>query len=368
MDRPIYTNDHPVSNTSIREKPTSSHFIQSTTMKHTLSKHTLFEYLAGRATPLEKQQTDAWLKDESNTEQFYQWLFEWERQSPQYQTNIDQGYTRLTDKIEEQGITSETASESPVETQRIFRRDWLLAASVVFIFCIAGWLLRKPILYKNYKTDYGQTSAFVLEDGSHVTLNANSSLLVPRFEFNTGQREVFLSGEAQFSVRHTSDHQRFIVKTSDTFQVEVLGTEFTVFARSRGTKVALSQGKIRLDYTEGLEKRNLMMKPSELVTVNQEGNLTVESTDTPELHAAWKEQRFIFNNTSVLEICALIEENFGIVVKIEDPEIATRTITGNFKAQTAEDLISVLTEVLNLHIRKDKKTLLLLNPTLNPKS
>lgn len=337
-------------------------------MKHTLSKHILFEYLAGRATPLEKQQTEAWLKDEANSEQFYQWLFEWERMSPQYHPNTDQGFARLTDIIEEQGITGKTDSKSPTETRRIFRSDWLLAASVVFILCIAGWLLRKPILYRNYETEYGQTSAFILDDGSHVTLNANSSLLVPRFGFRTGQREVFLSGEAQFSVRHTSDHQRFIVKTSDTFQVEVLGTEFTVFARSRGTKVALSQGKIRLDYTEGLEKRNLMMKPGELVTVNQEGALTLESTETPELLAAWKEQRFVFNNTSVLEICALIEENFGTVVKIEDPEIATRTITGNFKAQTAEDLINVLTEVLNLQIRKDKKSLLLLNPILNPKS
>lgn len=365
MDRIFFTSDYLVNSISRDPFPNNS---QSTAMKHILSKTILFDYLAGRATPLEKQITEEWLSKESNTEQFHQWLYEWERQSPQYHPDADTAFSQLVHRIDAHSREDTAGPDLPIMRQRIGSRGWLVAATIVLVLSVGGWLLRKPILYKNYETEYGETSAFVLRDGSHVTLNANSSLLVPRFGFQAGEREVFLSGEAQFSVRHTSDHQRFIVKTSDTFQVEVLGTEFTVFARSRGTKVALSQGKIRLDYTEGSQKRQLMMKPGELVTVNKEGSLTLETTDTPEQHAAWKEQRFVFNNTSVQEICALIEENFGVVIRIEDPQIASRTITGNFKAQTAEDLLTVLTEVLNLQVKKDKKSLLLLNPTLNPKS
>ncbi len=172
-----------------------------------------------------------------------------------------------------------------------------------------------PIL----QTEYGQTSSFVLRDGSRVTLNANSTLWVPRLGFDTGTREVQLEGEAEFSVRHTLDNRRFVVKTSDIFQVEVLGTEFTVYARPRGTKVALTQGKIRLDYTQGTDKKQLMMKPGERATMDQKGDLTVEASENPEAESAWKEQRFVFNNTSVQEICNLLQESFGLVVRTERP-------------------------------------------------
>jgi transmembrane sensor len=337
------------------------------TMEHTITKHILFEYLNGRATPLEKQATEEWLKNSSHTEQFHRWLLEWEIQSPQYLADTDAAYTRLVARLEDQHMPEEEALDFLPERRIVIIR-WLRAAAVLFALCLGGWLARKPILYKTYETDYAQTSAFMLSDGSHVVLNANSALLVPRFGFNTGTRQVQLKGEAEFSVRHTRDNRRFVVKTSDTFQVEVLGTEFTVFARSRGTKVALSQGKIRLDYTQGTKKKQLMMKPGEFATLSEEGSLTVRLSESPDELAAWKEQRFVFNNTSVEEICTLLEDNFGVVVRTSDPEIAARTITGNFKAQTAEDLLEVLIEVLNLEVRKEKKILLLLNPNLTPKS
>ncbi len=111
-----------------------------------------------------------------------------------------------------------------------------------------GWFSRDSILYKTFETGYGKTTQIYLEDGSSVALNANSRLKIPRFGFYGDVRNVILDGEAEFSVSHTIDHKRFVVKTSDTFQVEVLGTQFSVFARPRGTKVALSHGKIRIDY------------------------------------------------------------------------------------------------------------------------
>lgn len=337
-------------------------------MEQNSIKNILFEYLAGRATPLEKQATEEWLKKTDNTEQFHQWLLEWEMKSPQYVPDTDGAFAALIDRLDEQNQAEHTEPSQSGTLSRFFSGKWLVAASLLLMLSLGAWLFRKPLLYRSYDTEYGQTSSFVLSDGSRVTLNANSTLWVPRLWFDTGTREVQLEGEAEFSVKHLHDNRRFVVKTSDTFQVEVLGTEFTVFARPRGTKVALTQGKIRLDYTQGTDKKQLMMKPGERVTMDQKGDLTLEADENPDAESAWKEQRFVFNNTSVQEICALLEENFGLIVRTNDPEIAARTITGNFKAQTAEDLLEVIKEVLNLEIRKEKKTLLLLNPNLNPKS
>jgi transmembrane sensor len=336
-------------------------------MEQTLSKHIVFEYLAGRTTPLENNAVEEWLKNPEHAGQFYQWLLEWETQSPQYVPDTDAAFQKLLLRLEEAAPGTDFSAEEGSGRRR-WLRTWLSAAAILFLVTLGGWLLRKPILYRTYQTEYGQTSSFVLPDGSRVTLNANSTLHVPRFSFEKGLREVQLVGEAEFSVKHTQDHRRFVVKTVNQFQVEVLGTEFTVYARPRGSRVALTNGKIRLDYTQGATQKQLLMNPGELATMNPNGDLTVESKGHPDVESAWKEHRFVFDNTSLAEICVILEENFGLSVRTNDPEIAARTITGNFKAQTAEDLLDVLKEVLNLEIRKEKKTLLLLNPSLNPKS
>jgi transmembrane sensor len=323
-------------------------------MEHSINKPMLFRYLASRATPLERQAVEEWLKKADDTETFHQWLLEWEMQSPQYLPDSENAYRVLLARIDSQDSNIPEAEKSAPKRRRLSWLNWRIAATVTVLFAFGAWLLRKPILYKTYETEYGQTSSFVLSDGSRVTLNANSSLRVPRFGFADELRQVDLSGEAEFSVRHMPTHQRFVVKTSDHFQVEVLGTEFTVFARSRGTRVALSEGKIRLDYGKTAQRKKLLMKPGELVSMSPEGALTLRHTDKPQLEAAWKEQRFVFDNTSVGEICVLLEESFGLIVRPGSPEIASRTITGNFKAGTADDLLTVVGEVLNLQINKHK--------------
>lgn len=323
-------------------------------MEQSINKPMLFRYLANRATPLERQAVEEWLKKGGDTETFHQWLLEWEMQSPQYLADSETAYLTLLERIDSQQQGTPQTEKAPPERRRSAWLNWRIAAAVTGALTLGTWLLRETLLYKTYDTEYGQTSSFVLADGSRVTLNANSSLKVPRFGFDSKVREVNLKGEAEFSVRHTPTHQRFVVRTSDQFQVEVLGTEFTVFARPRGTRVALSEGKIRLDYGKIAHRKNLLMNPGELVSMTPEGDLTLSHTDKPQLEAAWKEQRFVFNNTSVGEICALLKESFGLTVRPGNAEIAARTITGNFKAGTADDLLTVIGEVLDLQISKHK--------------
>jgi ferric-dicitrate binding protein FerR (iron transport regulator) len=47
--------------------------------------------------------------------------------------------------------------------------------------------------------------------------------------------------------------------------VVVLGTEFSVFSRDRGAKVMLNKGKVRLEYQENQVKKEITMRPGELV-------------------------------------------------------------------------------------------------------
>ncbi|WP_353721781.1 FecR domain-containing protein [Dyadobacter sp. 676] len=337
-------------------------------MEKTISKYTLFEYLAGRANPLERQLVEDWIVRKQNLETFHQWLLEYETKSPQFVPDQDAALTNLLHRLDsgmeeviEEGKTEEVEEERlPSWFGRRSNRFWLVAASVtVLVSC--GWWFRDPILYKSYQTAYGQTTDVYLEDGSRVALNSNSRLKVPRLGFWGDVREVSLGGEAEFSVSHTIDHKRFVVKTSDEFRVEVLGTTFSVFARPRGTKVALKSGSVRIDYSQNNQRKEVMMEPGDLAFLDREGAVQLEKKQDIKAFAPWTEQRYVFNGTPVGEILAMIEENFGQKVSLSDSSIAQRSITGNFKTRNAEELLKTISEVLDLRVEQSGATILLTN-------
>jgi len=211
-------------------------------------------------------------------------------------------------------------------------------------------------MYQSYATDFGEIRKIHLPDGSDVTLNANSELFVPRWGFGTKTREVLLEGEAEFSVQHTLDHQKFIVNTPDKHQITVLGTEFVVYARQRGTKVVLNKGKVILS---SANKREIItMKPGDMVNISKKGELKLQVLNKEKLSTqlSWKDHRFVFDNTPLKEIGSLIKENFGVEIKIQTPELANRTITGAFKAESAEELVNVLAEMLSFNVVKEENS------------
>lgn len=342
--------------------------VNRTKMEKTISKYTLFEYLSGRANPLERQLVEEWIVRKENAETFHRWLLEYETQSPQFVPDQDIALEnlllRLNSAMEPEGEwRKEEGEDEGAAISWIGRRSnrfWMAAASVTLLVS-CGWWFREPIQYKSYQTAYGQTTDVYLEDGSRVALNSNSKLKVPRLGFWGDVREVELEGEAEFSVSHTIDHKRFVVKTSEKFQVEVLGTTFSVFARPRGTKVALKSGSVRIDYSQNDERREVMMEPGDLAFLDQEGAVQLERKQDVKTFAPWTEQRYVFNGTPVKEILAMIEENFGQKVTLSDSNIAQRSITGNFKTKNAEELLKTISEVLDLRVEQNGATILLTN-------
>lgn len=321
-------------------------------MKTSISKYTLFEYLSGRSNPLEKQLVMDWISEPENSEMFYDWLLEYESQSPQFVPDQERAMESLLEKVhsDEQTETDDLKISgllSDNKGKHTIQRFLLVAASLLLIVS-AGWWLLDPILYKTYRTGFGQTTEIYLEDGSKVALNANSSLKIPRFGFNGDTREVYLSGEGEFMVSHTLDHKRFVVKTSEAFQVEVLGTQFSVFARPRGTKVALTSGSVRIDYDGDHRRKEVMMEPGDLATLDRAGEVKLAKNQDTNTFASWKEQRYVFDATSVIDIASMVEENFGIKVHIADQETGLRTITGNFKTKNADELLKTVVEALDL--------------------
>lgn len=324
-------------------------------MKEGISKELVFNYFSGRATVFEKELIDQWASDAQGKELLFVWLQEWENNNLQYQADVEKGLSKHWIRMSAQEDRPLYEDNQPAfnDSPVLWRRNSIwFAAAVVLIMLSGGWLFRDNIRYKTFSTGFTETKRLVLTDGSKVAINANSSLRVPRFGFGQKTREVYLSGEADFSISHTKDHKRFIVHATDNLDIEVLGTEFNVYARPRGTKVVLNKGKVQLNYRHGTSVRQLTMAPGDLVTMDQNGFKSVKKMDNPQNFSAWKAHRFIFENESLLEICHLFEDNFGVKVQIPDSTLARQTISGSFTALNAEELLEILTDDSGLSYQK----------------
>lgn len=322
-------------------------------MNKSVNKNILFENFAGRATPLQKKLIEAWIQEENNIELYYQWLDEWENQFIQLLPDVEPALEKSLLKIDQSADFISIIQQRPTANYFQKNRSWFVAAALLILcFSISILIGKDNILYQNYKTAFGEIRKIELSDGSQVTLNANSSLKVRRFGFDHSIREVFLRGEANFSVKHTNDHKKFIVKTDKNFEIEVLGTEFNVYARQKAAKVVLNKGKIQLNYIDGRLAKKITMKPGDLVIIDQKGHANLKAVSQPQIFSAWKEQRFVFEATSLVEVANMIQENFDVHIEFRDEILAKRTISGTFHAKNADELLQVIAELLDINYNR----------------
>ncbi|QHT67383.1 DUF4974 domain-containing protein [Rhodocytophaga rosea] len=323
-------------------------------MEQKFSKNTLFNFFSGNASPMQKKAIEEWLEEDSNREWFFEWLKEWENEHPQFLADTDLAYERFKVNLKTGSRKKEVRLLHTPPQRNI--KAWMVAASVLLLLTCSAWFLKDAILYKTYTTAFGEIKSITLEDNSQVALNANSSLRVPRFSFGYGDREVYLKGEAEFSITHTPTHQKFIVTTPNQLSVEVLGTKFIVYSRPRGSKVILQTGKVRVS---NASNESLTIAPGDMVSLDQKGALQKQLVQGVEKYAAWKDKRFIFDRTSLKEITYLIEENFGVKVSIPDTALANRSISGTFQANNVEEMLEMLSDVSGLQVTEQDKVYIL---------
>ncbi|MBC8154097.1 MAG: FecR domain-containing protein [Bacteroidetes bacterium] len=309
-------------------------------------------FFSGQATPYQKRLLADWLREEQHYEAYYQALHEWEKANPQVFPDIATEWQELMPRLNDPLPRPNHDIIQALPATRFAFRGWLAAASVALLMGL-GWWQQERLLYRTYSTAYGETRRVDLPDGSRVTLNANSSLRFPRFLSLLPRREARLSGEAEFSVVHTVDNRPFVVLTPDQLEVRVLGTEFIVYSRERGSQVVLNRGRVTLRSLKSLRKP-LAIHPGDVVTVDLRGNIQVQEKQPVANYAAWKKQRFVFDRTPLRDIARQIQERFGVTVHIPDVTLADRQISGNYPAQTADEVLSMLTQLLN--VRADKQT------------
>lgn len=142
--------------------------------------------------------------------------------------------------------------------------------------------------YNTIEAPAGGQWQVVLPDGTHVWLNALSSITFPT-AFIGPERKVKIDGEVYFEVVHNKALPFRVQSAGQT--VEVLGTKFNIMAYHDETqaKTTLLEGAVKIS----ADKEEKILKPGEQAMV-MNGGVKIETGVDLENVIAWKNGDFIF--------------------------------------------------------------------------
>jgi ferric-dicitrate binding protein FerR (iron transport regulator) len=331
-------------------------------MKETVTGRILNAYFENRATPHERLLIKQWLKEEGNEEIFYQRLAAWEASHLQFVPDEQRARAKFKQTLSKP-LQHTPALRTPWPQGQLPNRRRMtylsVAASLAIFLCLSFYLSRDYFLYDTYSTDYGMTKNVLLPDGSEVTLNANSTLKVSKNMVEQEVREVWLDGEAFFSITKRPNNVRFAVHT-DNLDVEVLGTKFNVNNRRGKTEVILSEGSVRLtSELKASDKSTLYMKPGDYVSLSRADSTFLRRVVVPEKFTAWQSNKLVFDETPLRIVAQKIEDYYGVKVEIADTVIAGRLVTGTLPNNDLGIVLRSLNTSHNLNIKREDNRILI---------
>ena len=272
---------------------------------------------------------------------------------------IDAGWERLTSKL----VRSASSKTKIIPVKWYKRKEFrqLAAVWVAFLLVSAvGFYFYKKTSTLEYQTGYGETATIVLPDKSTVVLNSNSRLHLNNNWSSLRPREVWLDGEAFFSVvkKAGKGNARFLVHTG-SLDVKVLGTKFNVNSRKARTQVVLNSGKVELSTRQRNNTEQTVMQPGELAELSPDKKEFVKKKVNPLLYSSWIHKKLLFNDTSMSEIVKMLEDNYGFQVQLTDPELKSRKLTGEIYVDDIDTLLKALSKSFKLQISQKGNKLLI---------
>ena len=182
----------------------------------------------------------------------------------------------------------------------------------------------------------GQRVSITLSDGTIVALNPSSKLKVPNV-FESDERTVELLGEGFFKVAH-NEKAPFTVKT-ENYNVQVLGTEFNVFAypNSGIFETDLVRGRVYVYERDHIDA-GIRLAQNEKARVVA-GKLTKVRSDFAQKHLLDK-GIYEFSGISLGILLKRLELWYGVTIQVDDPKICEQKYTG--KLRQSDDVSVIL--------------------------
>lgn len=316
-------------------------------MNEDIFENLVVRFLDGKATPHEKEILSTWLRREpAAKETFYFLLAKREKENPQYLPDVQSKLVAYQAFME--GGSRPDRRQRPLlhENSRSLQFRLWLAASFVLLISACLYSAKDQLLYDHYHSGSGSIRVISLQDGTKITLNANSTVRVLRGLFSGDDREVWIDGEGFFEVQRNPDRARFVVHTTN-FDVVVLGTKFNVNNRRGKSEVVLAEGKIELVKNE---HPPLVMTPGDKVRVSPGDETFEQSVLQDHRYEAWRNSMLVFENTPLSEVTQIILDHYSVKLVINDSTLANRLFTGTLPNNDLDVILLALSTAYNVDV------------------
>ena len=198
-------------------------------------------------------------------------------------------------------------------------------------------------------TNRSESKFILLEDSSRIWLNASSSLEFPD-QFDAAKREVFLSGEAYFDIKH-ADKIPFIIHTGNV-STTVLGTAFNIkaYPGQKNITISVSRGKVKITRKDGWE--TMLIKGQQL-KLNKEQEEATEKNIPAEKIAAWQEGNIVFDDETMEDIISDMERIYNVTISISHQTLDGVKISTSFKREIGvEQALQVLCKLTDTELKQ----------------
>lgn len=324
-----------------------------------MNEELLKKFLNDQCSQEEIKKIKSWANSPNNKSQLFSLLEEkWKGLNVQTERDFvyENLFRKITDRISEKESTKSLKAIPAIQTS--FRRytgyfyySKVAATVAIFIIVSVFFVLNfnsfqqnsfsSAIAYVTKSTSIGQKLTFRLPDGTAIILNAASSIKYPE-HFSEGKREVFLSGEAFFNV--VKDTASPFMVHSDNITTTALGTSFNIKATDNEVEVALTTGKVSVEYQDVKSRPNekIYLYPGEMAIYKPKlKNIRKENFNVAEI-TAWKEGSIHFNHVPLNEIMKRLGQRYGVTISLDNKISGDKKLTGEFNNENLESILQGL--------------------------
>jgi transmembrane sensor len=305
-------------------------------MDHQRVQELIEKLLSGTATAAEKKELDAWYRNENERDVI------WEIESPGEEEAMEkQGVQRLKAYI-----------KSTRQRQHTFYlRSFLAVAAAIAGICFVWgfYLLNKradhvknTIVKAVVAPDKTRENKYILlPDSSVILLHSGSEV---KYAFNGKTREVFLTGEAFFNVKHMSNCP-FIVHTRK-ITTTVLGTSFNIKAYSNQTiTVSVTRGKVGV--IDEIKKTTVFLTPNQQVTISSDHMNVMQRLVHADKTILWASMDMQFDEMPFFELADRMERRYDVKIIFVNPNLRNCLITGRFDGtESLEKVLKTLSQTM----------------------
>jgi transmembrane sensor len=231
-------------------------------------------------------------------------------------------------------------------------QGWVAACSfLVIMFGFVFWYFNPTEVTYYYQTAKGEQRELLLDDGTRLILNTQTSLSV---SFTKDARRIQLNqGEAFFDVE--KEKRPFEVVT-DFGVVRVLGTHFSVYRQKEDAQVTVVEGKVELGH---LSEDRKTFTSQTILTADQALSLnsamqghSPEAVNAQE-KLAWRKKELVFKGERLDQVIEELNRYVPQIIALADPALGEHRLTAVVQLSDSQIMLDAVARSLNLELFRD---------------